>query len=381
MPTRISISVLNESWGRVRAEGYFAVTSNTVQFGARAEAYFGFDAISVEGGMSLDALIQFSPFHFVVDFSSHWSVKVFGAGVFGVSVQLMLEGPAPWRAKGRGTVTLLFFDISADFDITWGEESPAPLPPVNVLPVLVAEYGKKENWRTFLKGGRQELVTLRKLDPAADALVLHPSGVLRILQKAVPLGITISKVGNSKASDGKKFELSAVSAGFSKVGDVKEKFASAQFNDLSDQARLAAPAFENENGGIDLAPGGGALFSATVVKRTNRYELITIDTRARRSTKGLYVLKAALSARLLSGSAVAKSSLSAHNALQKNPFADKVAATSEGFAVAFSDNNTAMAAASFVSEASAREFLGAQIRNDPALAGQIHVIPTYELAA
>ena len=34
---------------RIRAEGYFAVTTNTVQFGTRCEFFFGFSACSVPG--------------------------------------------------------------------------------------------------------------------------------------------------------------------------------------------------------------------------------------------------------------------------------------------------------------------------------------------
>lgn len=48
-PDRLSISILNTSLARIRVMAYFAVTSNTVQFGARAELYFGFDSVRLEG--------------------------------------------------------------------------------------------------------------------------------------------------------------------------------------------------------------------------------------------------------------------------------------------------------------------------------------------
>ncbi|MFT3903903.1 MAG: hypothetical protein QM727_12070 [Niabella sp.] len=56
--------------------GYFAVTSNTVQFGARAELYFGFSACNIKGHIGFDALFQFSPFYFIVQVSASLSVKV-----------------------------------------------------------------------------------------------------------------------------------------------------------------------------------------------------------------------------------------------------------------------------------------------------------------
>lgn len=382
VPTRISLSILNESWGRVRAEAYLAVTSNTVQFGARAEAYFGFDALSVEGGISFDALIQFEPFRFTVEFSSHWSVKVFGAGVFGVSVQLMLQGPARWRAKGRGSISLLFFDVSVDFDESWGQSDTSVLEPVQALQVLAAEFAKPQNWRAFTTAGKQELVSLRALDPAAEALVLHPNGVLRVLQKAAPLGIPIAKIGNRKITDGKLFRIASATAGLEKAADVREQFASAQFNTLSDQARLAAPAFEQQDGGLDLSPEGAALFSATAIRRNNRYELVTIDTAGRRRLLGLFALTSLLGAHLVKGSAVSLASVSALQAREKNPFATKVAAKTEGFVIATTETNTALAgAATFASEAGAKAFLDERVRTDPSLAGTMQVVASWELAA
>src|SRR4029077_13532715 len=48
-PRRIDVNIINESYARIRCEGYFAVTTNTLQFGSQSEYFFGFDALSVEG--------------------------------------------------------------------------------------------------------------------------------------------------------------------------------------------------------------------------------------------------------------------------------------------------------------------------------------------
>lgn len=383
-PTRISASILNESWGRIRAEGYFAVTSNTAQFGARSEIFFGFSALSVESTASFDALFQFSPFRFSIETSSHFSVKVFGLGVWGLSIKLLIEGPAPWRAKGRASISLLFFDIPVSIDETWGERRGETLPPVSIMPLLEAEFKKKENWRAFLPQGRAELVTLRQFASDENALVLHPAGALRVLQKLAPLDITVSKLGNRKADDGKKFSVAVAAGPFSKLTDAKERFAAAEFNDLTDALRLAAAAFENQNGGLDLAPQGQGAFSATAIRRTNRYELITIDSQGERPRLRLnfHVLDARFVGRFHKGAAAAMSVLSAKTKTEKNPFRDKVAATGERFAVASSETNTAIGGGkSFASEAAAREFMTSVIADDPALAGNIHVVSAFELAA
>ena len=81
-PKRIHIDVLRTPVSRITVENYFAITSNTVQFGARAEIFYGIDAFNIHGNFSFDALFQFSPFHFIIDISFSVGMDVFGAGVF-----------------------------------------------------------------------------------------------------------------------------------------------------------------------------------------------------------------------------------------------------------------------------------------------------------
>src|SRR5262249_35905112 len=120
-PKRIQVSIINESFARIRCDGYFAVTTNTVQFGSHSEYYFGFSACSVDGSSRFDALIQFSPFHFTVSISTSFSVKVFGFGVYGIDIELTLEGPTPWHAKGSGSLSFFLFSVSIPIDVTWGD--------------------------------------------------------------------------------------------------------------------------------------------------------------------------------------------------------------------------------------------------------------------
>ena len=48
---------------------YFAVTSNTVQFGAAVRVEFSIKVASIEGHLGFDALFQFSPFYFIITIS------------------------------------------------------------------------------------------------------------------------------------------------------------------------------------------------------------------------------------------------------------------------------------------------------------------------
>ena len=79
-----------------------------------------------------------------------------------------LEGPTPWHVEGTGSISLLFFDIDVDFSHTWGEEIDTTLPPIDVMPLLKAEYEKLENWKAEVPAANSILVSLRKIETAND---------------------------------------------------------------------------------------------------------------------------------------------------------------------------------------------------------------------
>ncbi|MBK8568076.1 MAG: hypothetical protein IPN76_33385, partial [Saprospiraceae bacterium] len=54
-PSRIAFDIANTPVYKIRVSGYFAVTSNTVQFGARAELQFGLDDFGISGHIAFDA--------------------------------------------------------------------------------------------------------------------------------------------------------------------------------------------------------------------------------------------------------------------------------------------------------------------------------------
>lgn len=282
-PHRISVDILNTSVARIWVDGYFAVTSNSVQFGAHAELYFGFSALNVDGQIGFDALVQFSPFHFIVEVSASLSVKVFGAGLFSLSISLSLEGPTPWRAHGSGSISILFFSVDVDIDTTWGESRNTTLPPVKLMPLFVGEFGKPENWRALPPEKNKLLVSLRKLPEDEASQVLHPIGVLRVTQRALPLDLTLDKVGTQKPSDVNRLKVTVGGGGLVKKGDVKERFAPAQYQDMDDARKLSRPAYGPENGGLDLSAAGKPLAASRMVKRIVRYEQIVIDTGFKRS--------------------------------------------------------------------------------------------------
>jgi len=381
-PHRISFDIVNKPTYRIRVEGYFAVTTNTAQFGARAELYFGFSAFSVEGHLAFDALMRFSPFYFIVEISAGVSLKAFGVGVLSIDLEFTLEGTTPWHARGRGSISLLFFSISADFDETWGESRDTTLPPIQIVPLITAEVQNIANWRTLPPVGSNLLVSLRKLDLPTNTLVLHPLGTLEVSQRAMPLDTQLDRVGAQKPSDANRVVLKVKSGGLAKKRDATNSFAPAQFKDMNDAQKLSAHAFETMPSGLQLGVDDNEWATGTEVKRVVRYEVTTIDTNYRRFVRRFRNFAGSLFEHFLKGNAAALSSLSSKRKHDLQPFADKVKFQGDTFVVArASDNRVFTANSTFASEASALDYLQQVAANDPNLGLSLHVIPTSEVNA
>lgn len=385
-PRRIHIDVLRTPVARITVENYFAVTTNTVQFGARAEMFYGIDDFNIHGNFSFDAIFQFSPFRFVIDISFSIEMEVFGAGMFSITLKLKLSGPAPWQARGTGTLSidlwLFSIDISVDFDITWGEAANPALESIDAIPLLVTEFEKADNWRAGIPDNVNLLVSLRKLDTNAEKLVLHPVGTLRISQRAVPLGIHIDKVGNNNVKDAHLFSVQANIANLTSTSNApQEKFAIGQFQNLSDGQKLSSPSFQDIAGGVELAFNGKQLGSGKVVKRVVRYEVKIIDGddkyRAFRWFKNI----GTLFFHWLAASAVTQSPLShaRKKAMVPTRGSERVQVKQPGYVIAgTADNKPLSGAPVFASEAHARDYFNTTISKNPGMAEDIHVIPTFE---
>ena len=378
-PARITLSIINEDWARIRADTYFAVTANTVQMGVHAEAFFGFDSLSVEGYFNFDALLRFSPFYLIVEISAGFSVKVFGMGVWGVHLRGSLEGPTPWHIQGSAEIEFLFFSISVDVDVTFGERRAETLPPIEVLPKLKAEYEKLESWRATLPASGLLFVSLRELGEEG-ALVLHPVGTLQISQRFAPLNLPLDKIGNQKPSDINKASVAVTTGSLAVIGPTKEKFAAAQYRNMDDAAKLSAPSFEPLDSGIELGASDESWITGPMALRNVRYEQIIIDSAFERFRTGFFKFWDGLFVHFRAGASVSRSSVSLASEKRMKPFAEKMVVAEEQYTVAFQRDNTAYAeTATFTSYAEAQAHMTEAVQLDSSLNEEIHVIPFAEV--
>jgi hypothetical protein len=378
-PDRVALSILNTSVARIRVENYFAVTSNTVQFGARAELFFGLGPCEVSGHIGFDALFQFSPFYVIIEVSGSISLRVFGVGLFSIRLRFSLEGLTPWRARGEGSISFLFFDVSANFDITWGDVVSEIERFVLVLPILITEIKKTENWKQTLPDGLHLLVTLRKIEDTGADLVMHPLGALEFSQRAIPFDRLLDKIGEQTPSDVERVSVRPKGTEIGRLGETREQFSPGQFEKMDAAAKLARKSYEPMASGLALGPKGAQFAAPKLAKRRVRYEEEIIDSNYKRFGRKFGGRFAHLFNFFLLGSAVALSPISARSKSQLQPFADKIKVRPEGFVVVHRNDNTPYtSASSFKSEAEAHDHLKSM---DAGQRAALHIVPSCELAA
>jgi hypothetical protein len=106
---RLAISLSTEESPRLRLESYLAVTSNTVQIGARLDVYVEAGGFALVGMISFDGLVQFNPFLLDLELAGAFALKRDSRTLMGVDIRIRLTGPAPWHARGEATFQFLIF--------------------------------------------------------------------------------------------------------------------------------------------------------------------------------------------------------------------------------------------------------------------------------
>jgi hypothetical protein len=278
---RVSIALSSGDNPRLTCDAYFAITSNTVQFGAHAQLYAAAFGFSVEGDIGFDVLIQIAPLHFIADFDAKVQLKHGSSNLFMVSVDGELEGPRPLRVSGKASFSIFWCDFSVRFDKTLVDgEGPPPPPAIDVLAQLMAALVSPASWTAERAAqGQGQGVALKAL-PASTGLVLEPLGRLVVQQQVVPLntGRDVEIFGGAPVSGARRFHLTATLNGASQHADsVRDQFAPAQFFELSDDEKLAAPSFETMDAGLVFGDQAVSFDAGQIVAAPLQYEQIVVD--------------------------------------------------------------------------------------------------------
>ena len=105
----------------IRAEGYFAVTSNSIQFGGRLEIGISL-GIEAHGFVQVDAIVQFRPFHFEARGGGRLRRLAPAASASPrCTLEGSISGPGPdRRSTGSLSIDVFLFSISWDETFTLG---------------------------------------------------------------------------------------------------------------------------------------------------------------------------------------------------------------------------------------------------------------------
>ncbi|MGL5892895.1 MAG: DUF6603 domain-containing protein, partial [Bacteroidia bacterium] len=276
---RISINLLGGDNPRLTLSTYFAITSNTAQFGAAVDFYYKVNGkLTIDGNLGFDALFRFTPFHFTCVVKGGLNVNWKGDSILSLWFEGMLDGPNPWQLQGSAGFKIFKIDYSVSFDKTWGNSVVTTLPDINVLPLLMTALQDKTNWQATLPANVPQLVTVRNFSQSSD-VVVHPQGAMAVSQKVVPLNFTIQRYGNKNPITHTTFTLDILigsSAALPKI-NLKEFFAPNEFLALTDSQRLSFPSFEKYDSGIQVQNTSTALSSGGYYEMFQEYELIYMD--------------------------------------------------------------------------------------------------------
>jgi len=349
---RLAISFSDSESFRLRAEGYFAFTSNTLQWGARAELFAKAAGFSITGQIGYDVLIQFDPFGFLADFYASVQLKRGSHNLFKISVEGELSGPRPLHLKGTATFEIFWCDFSIHVDHTFvAGEAPPRLAPVRVMDKLKVALDDPRSWTGQIGDSERAVVTLRQSQTASQ-IALHPLGKLSVKQTIVPLELQIAKFGAATPADARLFKINSVSLNGKNVGFTREKdfFAPAQFLDLSDDEKLAAPSFESMTAGMTVGSDSFILTTNDVDIVEDEaiiYETIILDKVNNQSSTvpTPFTVNPAVLTRQIALGAAAKSDVRRAGAARYQPPAAKNSVVSKGWTVVSASDQSRQAIA------------------------------------
>src|SRR5690348_10454890 len=274
---RLTLTILSPNPNLVLT-AYFAVTSNTVQFGARIDFKFEVGDFSVVGYLGFDVLFQFSPFKFIADITAGLEVKMGSSTLFSINLDFQLSGPTPWNANGTASFSILFITIKVHFNVTWGDAQQISEPSIPILSKILDAFNLDANWTAQLPANRYNLVTLADIVPQAGQIILQSFGAVKVSQIIMPLNLVIDKFGNNTPSDVNKIDIAAFRLGGidTSLDDEAESFAPANFKNMSDDDKLKSPSYTKEKGGVSVGDTA-TLFVDYAWDRDVVYDVIVSD--------------------------------------------------------------------------------------------------------
>jgi hypothetical protein len=264
--TRVALTLKSSiSFLFLRFEAYLAVTTNTFQFGGALEIGIHAGPLNAIGFVTLDALIQFTPFHFEVSISAGFRIRWNSFNLAGIKVEGTITGPGPIVLSASFCIELLFFDICWSDSFTLGSSGdPAPAPLGSTAQALQPELADPKNLSAV--GGDDPHAAQQRRGTPTRAVV-SPLGQLTWTQKRAPLNVLIERFEGQPLAARQSLALDASIT----HSPTRDWFAPGSYTTLSQSEALNRPSFEHLDAGALLGFGDDS--SASVNHPLNVVEI------------------------------------------------------------------------------------------------------------
>ena len=214
-----------------------------------------------------------------------------------------------------------------------------------------------------------------------NAVVVHPFGTLAFSESVVTLNYAIDKIGDKVPLSDTKFTITNVHSGTTNLSTtpVQDRFALAQFTEMSDSEKLSTPSFEMMDSGFALSSTANVATPAPVNKDVD-YEISYLRQKkvVFAGRRGMGRIRFDMTRK---ASAAANASISHKNSKMSDLAPGEVVTNDEQFAVVSMSTLQPVAAGMIAgSFAEARQKYEALIASQPALKGTVQVVSTFELA-
>jgi len=260
---------------RITVEAYSALTSNSLQFGARADLYAKgpnlrilgrFEAI---GYVYFDALIYFKPFAFDISLGGGLELLRNGNVILNLGFDLRFRGPNTFHIQGKAWATVLKKKIKISINHRFGSAQSVSIETVDPARVLFKALEKSKGFEPYALPGRTSGVVFTKAGETEQ--VTDPLGGIRLSQTAIPLGKNIHKVGESALQAGANIVDIVVTNGQSVVptNPTYSDFVYGHFFRITDAEKLLATAFDSLKSGFEI--GGPALIPGNAAPVVEEY--------------------------------------------------------------------------------------------------------------
>ena len=257
---RLTLAISKKKNPKITLTAYLAVTSNSLQLGARLEVHAEALGFSIDGHLVFDALIRWSPFGLDLYLEANVALKRGDRVLMKIELQLSLVGPQPWVFKGKASFSLWFINGSIPVEGRWGppepqRDAPAPLDPTGRTTEALSAPGA---W-SVRPPSASSVATLRAIEDT-DGLLVHPLGQVGVQQAVLPLAVSVQRLGRVPLDRPRMYTIVGARIGGSTTiqpaTPILAAFAPGEFFDLTDDQRLARPDFEMLQAGAWFgAPG------------------------------------------------------------------------------------------------------------------------------